>query len=606
MKKLIIIILAAVLAGGGALAGFAIYNNQPENVATSAISEAVEDLLEREEIAPLANMLKGGSLEISAEVDPEKLGLGLFGNDALKAGGKMYFSEDAFMLEKLSVEYGDVKLSGDAYVGEDIIYVTNKDILGGTYGIIRGKMASAFKNSEFAELLALDEDGAKLITQILEDYDNGKDKDLIKDLEKYIEKYLDVAVKAFKDNADFETENDTVKVNGEKINARVVEVTIDGKTIAAIADALSDELKEDDKLRDLVDEYLKPYKDVLKEEGIIEKSTKELYNDVVKGLADYADEVKKQDGDVIVSIVTPKMSSELVQLSVTLKEGKEKTELFTLNIGKGGIKKTDCISIEMDGVKVEYQIKDNDSKKYSSELNLIYEEDDEEINVCKITVDKKKESFKIVAGEDGEVTLSGDFISKGKKTTISLKKISARDVEIKDGFELTLVISEKDKMPKPTSKVTNIFKLDEEDIKEIKKNAEDFFGDNFGFGVEAPGDPEANFPDDWYGDDETPEKTDPEYTYHDDWYGGDETLDDPDPEYTYPEDYYPTDDEPEKSPEEPWYDDTAATPDFFYPDGNIDGNIFGGDSVITSVVISPEFNPNIDFETAVISIIPRA
>ncbi len=475
MKKLLIIALAVVLAGCGVFAGFAIYNNQPENVAISSISGAVEDLLEREEIEPVVNMLKEGSLEVSAEVDSEKLGFNMFGIDALKAGGKMYFSEDAFMLEKLSVEYGDIKLSGDAYVGEDSIYVTNKEILGGSYGIIRGEMASAFKKSELVDLLELDEDGVKLITQILKDYDNGKDKDLTKDLEKYIKKYLKVAIEALQDNADFETENDTVKVNGEKINARVVEVTIDGKTIAAIADALSDELKEDDKLRDLVDEYLKPYKDVLKEEGIIEKSTKELYNDVVKGLADYADEVKKQDGDVIVSIVTPKMSSELVQLSVTLKEGKEKTELFTLNIGKGGIKKTDCISIEMDGVEVEYKIEDNDSKKYSSELNLIYEEDDEEINVCKITVDKKKESFKIVAGEDGEVTLSGDFISKSKETTISLKKISSGDVEIKDGFELTLVISEKDKMPKPTSKVTNVFKLDEEDMKEIKERAEDIF-----------------------------------------------------------------------------------------------------------------------------------
>ena len=468
MKKLIIAAIAIVLVVGGVLVGIAIYNNQPNVVVRNALLNTIEDLGKRDEIAPVANMLEKGSLEFKAETDGDTFPLG--GED-ISASGKMYFSKDAFMLDGLKFKYGDeISLTGSAYVSEDLIYVQNKEILDGTYGVVRGEMAKAFKKSAIAD--EIPEEYIDLVMQILEDYDNGKDQDLKKDLEKYVEKYVKTAVLALEKNADYEAETDEVKINGEKVSARVIEVTIDGDTLAAIIEAVGEELESDKKLRKLVLDYADDYEDYLQEYGILEDDLDEMYDQLVEAVVDSADLVEDLlEEEIVIRVVTAKTSAKLMQLSVDY----DKETLFTLDIGRAGIKKTNTISLNVaDMVTVKYNIKTNTSKAYEAELTYQLDGEKKATTLGKISVDHKKETFKLTIPE-ADITASGKFSSKNGVTTITLNKITGA-VEIKEGFKLTLVIDENDKMPKPASKVTNVFKITEEDIEEFADNAQEIFG----------------------------------------------------------------------------------------------------------------------------------
>ena len=471
MKKLIIAAIAVVLVVGGVLTGIAIYNNQPNVVVRNALLNTLEDLGKRDEIAPLANMMEKGSLEVKAEVDGDEFPMI---DEDINASGKMYFSKDAFMLDGLKFKYGDeISLTGSAYIDEDVIYVQNKEILDGTYGIVRGEMAKAFKKSVLAE--EIPEENLDLIAQILEDYDDGKDLELKKDLEKYVEKYVKIAVKALEENAEYEAENDEVKINGEKVNARVIEVTINGETLAAIAEAVVDELANDKDLRKTILGYAEGYEEFLQDEGILEDDLEDMYDELMETLEDSVDSVEELlEEDIVIRVVTAKTSAKLMQLSVDY----DKETLFTLDIGKAGIKKTDTVSLTIaDMATVQYNIKTNDSKAYEAELTFKLDGEKKATTLCKISVDHKKDTFKVSIPE-ADIVASGKFVSKSGVTTITLNKITGA-VELKEGFELTLIIDEKDKMPKPESKVTNIFKITEEDIEEFSDNAQEIFGGGY-------------------------------------------------------------------------------------------------------------------------------
>ena len=470
MKKIIIIALVAIVViAGGSFTGFAIYNNQPKVVARNAILDTIEDFGEREEIEPILNMLEKGSLEVSAKVDTDELFLGM---GEVKASGKVYFSEKALMVEKLSVAFDETEIKADAYIGEDLIYVNNKNILGGSIGAIRGEMAKSFKKSFIAE--EMDEETVDLITQLLKDYDNGLDQDLKKDIDKYTEQYLKVAIKALEENAEYTSKNGSVKIGGKKVNARVVTVTIDGETIAAVLESIADELDDDKSLRKTVNKYLSNYEDILAENGILEDDIESFYDDIVEDLEEMAEEAEDYEDKIIVTVATPKLSSKLMQLSVATQSGKSKAQtLFTLDIGKEGIKKTNRLALTIGtDVTYEYSIKENSSNKYTSELNV--KNGSEKETLCKIAVDKSKEKFTVTADS---VVLSGKFESEKNSTKITVNKLTRDDVAVEGAFEVSITINEKDKMPKPmdSKKVKNVLKMTEDDWAQIAENAEEVF-----------------------------------------------------------------------------------------------------------------------------------
>ena len=188
--KLIAIILAVVfLVGAGSIIGVAAYNNSPKTVAIKAIENAIEATLEREEVQPLYNMLKGGSLSFNVSKIEED------GDDLLEGGsisGKLYFSQDALMLDDFKSDAYGIDVSGKIYLSDEMFYVSEDEYLGGAYGFEFDKLAKDFADSIFAygsdSVYAIeDEEIYEAIIEALEKLDNEKIK---KDSEKLLKKLL--------------------------------------------------------------------------------------------------------------------------------------------------------------------------------------------------------------------------------------------------------------------------------------------------------------------------------------------------------------------------------------------------------------------------------
>lgn len=481
MKKIIIALVAALTVCAGTAAGTTVYVNQPEVVARNAIADVIEGFSEREEIAPVLNMLTEGSLEVSAKSNMDDADVPAILSD-LEAGGKIYFAENALMLDGFYAKADDIEFRADAYMDEDLIYVTNDDILGGSWGIIRGEMAKAFSDSELIESLGMPTEAEDAILDVLEAYDDNRAKELREDITKYTEKYMKIAIKAVEDNAEYESESDEVKVGGERINARVITITVDAEAAAGIIEDIYDELKKDDKLRDTVIKYGDEFEEALKTAKVMsdDEDIADLYDEFIDEIGDSIDELDTdEEGEVVVEIVTPKLSSTLLKLSVKVKEDGYNETLLTLDVGEEGIKDSQLISVNIGGyTTIEYEIEENTSKEYASSMKV--KSGDSSTTLFKLSIDKSEDEFKITVPE-AEASVSGTWVDKGKTTTVTVNKIRVDDVTI-DEFEITLILKEKDNMPNPVSKkdVKNILDITEDDVTEFAENAEEIFGGYIG------------------------------------------------------------------------------------------------------------------------------
>lgn len=481
-KILIIVIAAVVVAGAAVGIGFAIYNNTPEVVAANAIEGVFRDFAERDEIKPVANMLEKGSLTISAselyaKYDGER-------DDAFdeefEVNGKVYFSKDAIMLDELKFEYGqDFKLSGSAYISADKIYVQENEIFDATIGLIKGELADDLKDSIFAydsesDFAIPDEEAYNIILAVLEYYDELDTKELEKDAEKLVKRYSKDIYKIFCENAEFEAENDKVKLNGEKKSVRVITIKFDEGDVAEMVEQICEYICEDEELLEFIEKYTEDLDDAFEEElnDAGYSSIADAYEDLIDNLDDEIDSIcegiKESEFKIAIEIVTPKLSSTLLKLSVSV----DKEDLFELDFGPKGIKKTNIISLTVAGNKddkIEYEVLENNMSEYKSELRVGKQE------ICEIEVDRKKDTFEINVND--YIEISGSMSKKGDTTTIEFEEMVMPNGEGKIYSDLTIVIDEKDKMPDPEEKFDSIADIKVEDIEEwMEKISEIDFG----------------------------------------------------------------------------------------------------------------------------------
>ncbi|MBO7250983.1 MAG: hypothetical protein J6V42_06895 [Clostridia bacterium] len=460
MKKIIAIILAAlVFAGAGTGVAFAIIGNRPQNVAMTAIINAVEEIAERDEVAPIYNMLKQGSLTMSVDKitmnDEDVL-------DGANFSGKMYFSKNAFMLEDAKVNYGDIKINADLYLSEDFVYVSEEEIFDAAYGIKFSDLAEELKNSIFAygsgsEYAIPDEEIYNQVIDVLEALEELEASEMKKDAEKLIKKLTKEVWKIACDNFEFESEKDEVRINGEKQKVRVISIVIDGKSAANFVSDLYDFIAKDDSIV----KFLEKYEDQFPTQFMSDedKSVVELYEEFIDSLDETIDDTC--DGieamiteDIVINVMTPKNSKTLAKLEVKV----DKTTLFAIDIGKDGMKKTDKITISAAGEKLlTYEVKENSNKSFVAEISAMGGA------TLKINLDKKSDEFTLTA-KAGETTakITGELVSKFGKTTITVDKITAGDTVIKCDVEL--IIDEKDKIPAAPKKYDKISDIKDEDI----------------------------------------------------------------------------------------------------------------------------------------------
>ena len=141
----------------------------------------------------------------------------------------------------------------------------------------------------------------------------------------------------------------------------------------------------------------------------------------------------------------------------------------SIELGKKGIKKTDKIVIASNGVELAYEIEENNSKAYEAKLTLDYGEYGEgKETFFTVEVDKKKDGFKVVAGD---YTVKGDVSKKGKVTTIAVDKILV-DGEEAITTDLEIIINTSDKIPSAPKDYKTIADIKEEDIESWMKKLE--------------------------------------------------------------------------------------------------------------------------------------
>ena len=138
--------------------------------------------------------------------------------------------------------------------------------------------------------------------------------------------------------------------------------------------------------------------------------------------------------------------------------------VFTLDFGKDGLKKTNEITIDIDGEELTYVISENTKKAYEAELEY------EGNTILEISIDKSNETYTLKLG-DGYLTIKGDFIQKGDTTTITVTKLTS-SYSYGDGTkstdsiktDITIVIDEKDNMPDVPSDFDRISDITDKDI----------------------------------------------------------------------------------------------------------------------------------------------
>ena len=495
IKLLALILSAVVVVGGGATA--TVISNQPEKIAIDAITGAVEDFCEREELAPLLSVFKEGSIEFAydgIDLGKEETNAAavsdLLSNATIK--GKLYFAEDAFLLEDLQAEYEDFKISTSIFLSEETIGISENEIFDASVSLTKGEAADDFEDSIFAfgsgSDYELGEEISETIVKVLTAYDDSEISDMKKDGKKLAEHYIKNIYKIITKHAEFESESDEVKLNSGKEKARVITITIDAEAMANIIADTYEFLCDDDKLVDYLDKYEDSLAPILENADLDEdESLSDMYEQALEDAEDYIDELVESAEDYDgkekfeLIVVTPKLGSKLLKLSAKY----DKETLFSFDFGKDGVKDTDEISFSGDGQKVVYEISKNTSDKAEASLTV---NDDK---IFTLSIDKKDEEFKLSILED-EVVIKGNITTKGKATTIEIEKVTF-DSDVSFDTKITLVVNEKDKMPKSADDFDKLSDITDEDIDGWIKSIEDLIG---GGAEDTPNDKAPEYPED--------------------------------------------------------------------------------------------------------------
>ncbi len=463
MKK-IIILIAAVIALAGVVTGITIFANNPKVVTLNSIEGFLGEIEDREEIKPFVSMIREGSVAFEvADAEDE--------NNFVSS--EIFFSLDdsqklAVMFKDFTISNDEISMKADIYAGYDYMYVTEEDVLDGTYGLVRGKMAESFEDSIFApdsgSEYEIPEEIYDILLKLFETYDDTDDQGAIKEGKKIVKRYIKEFEKLLGKYSEFESVNDDVKLGGESFGARVITVTVTPETVKNALEELFKYVEKDKQFN----KYFVKYAEKLGITELADEDADDLWDDMIDAFEELVDDFDPDEVDfkLKIKIITPKASSELLGMSVTVYEGKDKEELFSADFGKKGFKKTDRITIVLaEETTVEYKVSESSSKEYKSSLSV----DDEKVMSFKW--DKKAGKYTLRLYEDGdEIVVSGKFTHKSGKMSISVAEINDEELPV----EVTVTINEKAKLPKRVAKsdVKLITELTEDDLDAIAENFE--------------------------------------------------------------------------------------------------------------------------------------
>lgn len=492
MKWIAIVIAIAIVIGGGVAAGIIIYNNMPENVLMNSVAGVISGFSERDEIKPLYNMLSGGSFEIETEEMPEEENIPITSH---LLSGKIYFSGDSeYMIKDL--EYKNRirggEFFGDIYISDDFGYLREEGYLKSAYGVNLDRLPKELPNSIFAY-----GSGSKYAIEDKEEYERlldyysvEKNEDMLREFEKITEKYVKMAWIIFCENAAISAEEKELTIDGKADKYRLILVRIKKEDINNMIEDFYKFVKDDESVSDFLDKYeeefCRPIEKIYKIDSI-----KQEWKDFVNGLARTVDSIRagKENSSPLeminIELVTPKMSSTLLQLSVSLLgEGFDGKKILKIDCGSKGIEKTDTVSISSEPLGIELKYTTQKTKnRFISKLfvSSMPDEDDEESEITSVRLlqtdfDRRVDSFNIILGQEGNsLEIKGKYQEKFGKTTFNINSITSElkkhpedeaerivlDVKIK------VVLRENDRMPSVPKKYKKLSEISEEEMDRI-------------------------------------------------------------------------------------------------------------------------------------------
>lgn len=471
MRKLIVFFVAIiVLIVGVCVAVSLIVAGQPQNVVGSALTGLSDDLMERQELSAIMKAIDGGSIEIAFANNGAIPGI----HKDISAGGKLYFSDDAIMAENVYLKYGDAMLSAGAYVSEDRFYVQNDSILGGAWGLMRGNTQKQFEKSDFYHTsgsdYALPKEVSVALSHLLSLYDDGVDIDLIEDIDEVSERYTRELWYLICEYATFTKETDEVRIGGERVDCRIVTVTLSDRAQKRVVKKLLDYWEDDKALLKLVETYGELIEDLdadLNEES--ELNVVKAYEDFIDQTIESFNKIVEEDDtdleEIRLTVYTPKMSSTLLKLEASV----GKNEVLELELGPKGLAEAEKIAISMGNDRLVYEIVEDSDEMYKATVRVehtakdgSYGDSDFKQTLVSVKVNREKHTFTVSLYDS--TSLSGTYEADKKAVTIVLDKI-VLDEETTLNPVLTLTLKDKDRMPKRVKDVRSVFEIDEDTVK---------------------------------------------------------------------------------------------------------------------------------------------
>ena len=500
-KKLRKMVIAAVIALAVLIAAsftaLAI-SNSPAVVAERALENALDDLLARDELAYFSSIFSGGSIDVEAsgELDGAKL----------DGKGKIYLNDKAgeLMIDGLELNItanNETRtLTGSIYSSNSASYVYNDEILGGTYGIKRGKLEEKLEDSIFnpesESEYALDEDSYKALRSICRRIDSGLSEELSGDVDKVAARYSRMIKKTIAKHAIFKSKNEKIELHTGEMSTRVVYVIITPEATANILKDIFEYIENDDKLRELVIEYYEEYAEILEfgENTDEDFDIEDEYYEFIDGLEESLDltleSLDEEDDESFIAlcIATPVMSSKAVKIWAL--EGEdieymfdedEVTELFYVDFGKDGLKKTTEIvgKIGEDGGEIKYVVNTDEEGAIKYELKIgsvvsVFLDLDETNGDFELSFDLMTDEF---FDEHLIYYAKGDYTVDGDKATFEVNKLRVNNVSIMGkGTEIIITFDKSDKMPTPKKNFSDVLDLSDDDVKEIVERFEEWSG----------------------------------------------------------------------------------------------------------------------------------
>ena len=473
-KKIIFVAISLVIVLVSILVVVAL--NTPTNIALRSIKNLANDFSSRDEISPICETLTGGSIKVSLDSITETYNgetEDLFENSYIS--GKLYFSKEGMMLKDFdSMIYGN-KFAGEAYLSTDEFYIQEDYILDGAYGVNILTLAKELENSIFAPdsntSYEMDEQTYNRLVSALNNI--SEESNLKDDITNLIESTIEDVLKIITENAEIESEKRTTRIGNEKTKVRLITITIDDNAMKNILTDIYDYLYTSDNIVDFIEKYNDALIAMLGEEyddseyNSLLEAYEELLEELEDEIDDICDDIDDDFDTLKISIATPRMRAKLLKLEVELGN----KNLFLLDCGAKGIKKTDSITIDFpdEDIKITYNVSDSNDY-YESKITIKDYDDAYEISS---SFDKKRGNYTVQFEEnynnsfDNKYIIKGNFSTKDETINLTIDKITNKwkssYSESKSELKLkcNIIIDSKDEMPAKNTNYNGISSITE-------------------------------------------------------------------------------------------------------------------------------------------------